>query len=147
MNTILLQYLEVFARVWMLPVAALCGALVAVITWQVDSRRRARLGALGDVPVLERLVPRRRGGLPPRARAVLLGAAAMCLGIALAGPRWGERAERRRDVGVDICVEQIEELLETPGISGIDIMDIDPARYEEIVERCGLRVRRQAAIG
>jgi len=54
-------------------------------------------------------------------------------------------AGRRRDVGVDICVEQIEELLETPGISGIDIMDVDPARYEEIVERCGLRERRQAA--
>lgn len=54
---------------------------------------------------------------------------------------------RRRDIGVDICVEQIEELLETPGISGIDIMDVDPARYEEIVERCGLRERLRAAAG
>ena len=131
MSTILLQYLEVFARVWMLPVAALCGALVAVITWQVDSRRRARLGALGDVPVLERLVPRRRGGLPPRARAVLLGAAAMCLGIALAGPRWGERAERRRDVGVDIALvlDVSASMLATDeGASRLDHMKADVRR-------------------
>ena len=36
----------------------------------------------------------------------------------------------------------------TPGISGIDIMDVDPARrYEEVVERCGQRLRCQVAIG
>jgi Ca-activated chloride channel family protein len=37
-------------------------------------------------------------------RAVVLGTAALLLGVGLAGPRWGERAERRRDVGVDIAL-------------------------------------------
>lgn len=45
---------------------------------------------------------------------------------------------RRRDEGVQICVEQIQRLIETPGVSGIDIMDIDPARYIEVVETVGL---------
>ena len=48
---------------------------------------------------------------------------------------------KRRDEGVKICVEQIHELLEMPGVSGIDIMDVDPGRYEQIVESAGLRDR------
>ena len=131
MNTIALQYLDVFARVWMLPVAVLCCALVAAVVWQVDARRRARLGALGDVPVLERLVPRRQIGLPPRARAVMLGTAALCLGVALAGPRWGERAERRRDVGVDIALvlDVSASMLATDeGPSRLDRMKLDVRR-------------------
>lgn len=48
---------------------------------------------------------------------------------------------KRRDEGVKICVEQIHELLEMPGISGIDIMDVDPGRYAEIVESAGLTAR------
>ena len=102
--TLLLPFLALFARPWMLPLALTCAALVALVGWRTDARRRARLAQLGDVPVLERLVPRRTVGLPPRARALMLGVAALLLGIALAGPRWGERAERRRDVGVDIAL-------------------------------------------
>lgn len=104
MNTLVIQGLDLFARVWMLPVALLCCGVVAWIGWRIDARRRSRLARLGDVPVLERLVPRRSTGLPPKVRAVVLGLAALCLGLALAGPRWGERQERRRDVGVDIAL-------------------------------------------
>ncbi len=104
MNGVLAEWLSVFARIWMLPIALLACVLVAWVGWRIDARRRLRLAQLGDVPVLERLVPRRSTGLPPRVRAVLLGTAALCLGIALAGPRWGERAERRRDTGVDIAL-------------------------------------------
>jgi hypothetical protein len=104
MNTIVLQGLELFARVWMLPVAVVACVMVAWIGWRIDARRRTRLARLGDVPVLERLVPRRTAGLPPRVRAVMLGVSALCIGVALAGPRWGERPERRRDVGVDIAL-------------------------------------------
>jgi Ca-activated chloride channel family protein len=102
--TLLLPFLQWFARPWMLPVALLLAGGVAVIAWRTNARRRARLARLGDVPVLERLVPRRAAGLPPRIRAVILGTAALLLGLALAGPRWGERAERRKDVGVDIAL-------------------------------------------
>jgi Ca-activated chloride channel homolog len=104
MNTVVLQWLNLFARSWMLPVAVLAAAVVAWVGWRIDVRRRLRLAKLGDVPVLERLVPKRDVGLSPRVRATLLGGAALCLGLALAGPRWGERAERRRDVGVDIAL-------------------------------------------
>ena len=102
--TLLFPFLQLFARPWMLLVALLLSAAVAAVGWRTDARRRARLAQLGDLPVLERLVPRRTAGLPPRLRAVLLGTAALLLGIALAGPRWGERADRRRDVGVDIAL-------------------------------------------
>ena len=102
--TLLFPFLQLFARPWMLSIAMLLAAVVAVVGWRTDARRRARLAQLGDLPVLERLVPRRTAGLPPRLRAVLLGTAALLLGIALAGPRWGERADRRRDVGVDIAL-------------------------------------------
>ena len=102
--TLLFPFLQLFARPWMLLVALLLAAAVAAVGWRTDARRRARLAQLGDLPVLERLVPRRTAGLPPRLRAVLLGTAALLLGIALAGPRWGERADRRRDVGVDIAL-------------------------------------------
>lgn len=52
---------------------------------------------------------------------------------------------RRRDEGLRICVEQIEELLETPGVAGIDIMDVEPGRYLEIIDAAGLTTRRPVA--
>ncbi len=52
---------------------------------------------------------------------------------------------RRSEEGVKICVEQIEELLEMPGISGVDIMDVDPERYLELVEVSGLNKHPMAA--
>ena len=100
----MLPFLQLFARPWMLLMALVVCMLVAFVGWRIDARRRARLSKLGDLPVLERLVPGRHAGLSPRLRALLLGAAALCLGIALAGPRWGEREERRRDVGIDMAL-------------------------------------------
>ena len=132
MNTMLLQWLNLFARIWMLPIALLACALVAWVGWRIDARRRLRLAQLGDVPVLERLVPRQSAGLPPRVRAVVLGSAALCLGVALAGPRWGERAERRRDVGVDIALvlDVSASMLATDdgGASRLDRMKADVRR-------------------
>ncbi len=93
-----------FARPWVLPLALLVGGAIAWVGWRTDARRRARLAQLGDLPVLERLVPRRAAGLSPKVRALLLGSAALCIGVALAGPRWGELSERRRDMGVDVAL-------------------------------------------
>ena len=104
MTPLIPEFLALFVRAWMLPLAILLASLVAVIGWRTDARRRARLAQLGDVPVLERLVPRRIAGLPPRVRAFIVGLAVLCVGIAIAGPRWGERAERRTDTGVDIAL-------------------------------------------
>ena len=132
MTPIIPQVLALFARVWMLPVALLVATIVAWIGWRTDARRRSRLARLGEVPVLERLVPRRTAGLPPRVRAVLLGTAALCLGIAIAGPRWGERAERRRDLGVDMAlvldVSASMLALDDGGVSRLDRMKGDVRR-------------------
>ncbi len=141
MNTIVVQLIDVFARVWMLPVAAACALIVAYIGWSMDSRRRSRLAQLGDVPVLERLVPRRTSGLPPRVRACILGLAALCLGCAIAGPRWGERAERRRDIGVDIALVldvSASMLAMDEGASRLDHMKADVRRL--LVTMPGARV-------
>jgi Ca-activated chloride channel homolog len=104
MTDVLSQLAHLFARPWMLGLAFAAAAFMAVVEWRSDVRRRARLAQLGDTVVLERLVPTRARGLPPRLRAVILGIAALCLGVGIAGPRWGERPERRRDTGVDIAL-------------------------------------------
>jgi methylenetetrahydrofolate reductase (NADPH) len=54
------------------------------------------------------------------------------------------KAQRRAE-GVKICIEQIQELLQMPGVNGIDLMDIEPERYIEIVEAAGLEDRPLAA--
>jgi methylenetetrahydrofolate reductase (NADPH) len=52
---------------------------------------------------------------------------------------------QRRAEGVKICVEQILQLKEMPGVAGIDIMDVDPERYLEIIEAAGLKQPGDAA--
>lgn len=131
MNSLVLQGLALFARSWMLPLAVLAGLTVGWIGWRIDARRRSRLAQLGDVSVIERLVPGRSAGLRPASRAILLGLAALCLGCALAGPRWGARAERRRDLGVDIALVldvSASMLAVDEGTSRLDRMKADVRR-------------------
>lgn len=57
------------------------------------------------------------------------------------------KAQRRAE-GIKICVEQIQGLVEMPGIAGIDIMDLDFRRWfptPEIVELAGLANRPTVA--
>ncbi len=131
MTPLIPQLASLFARAWMLPLAILAAVVVGFIGWRTDARRRLRLAQLGDVAVLERLVPHHRTGLPPRVRAVLLGVAALCLGVGVAGPRWGERAERRRDTGVDIALVldvSASMLAQDEGASRLDRMKADVRR-------------------
>ncbi len=131
MNSLVLQALDLFARRWMLPFAVLAGLAVGWIGWRIDARRRSRLAQLGDVSVIERLVPGRSAGLRPVTRAVLLGLSALCLGCALAGPRWGAREERRRDLGVDIALVldvSASMLAVDEGISRLERMKTDVRR-------------------
>ena len=54
--------------------------------------------------------------------------------------------KERRNEGIKICVEHIQEMMEIPGVSGIDIMDLIPDKWfptAEIVERAGLMDRPQ----
>lgn len=56
----------------------------------------------------------------------------------------GVPKDKRRDEGIKIVVEQIQQLKEMPGIAGIDIMDMKPDSWfptPEIVELAGLKER------
>ncbi len=53
----------------------------------------------------------------------------------------GVPKNKQKDEGIQIVVEQIQELMEIPGIAGIDLMDLQPETWfptVEIVERAGL---------
>jgi len=53
------------------------------------------------------------------------------------------KAEDAKAEGIDICVEQIQQLREMPGIAGVHIMAIEwEAKVPEIVEKAGLKKER-----
>jgi methylenetetrahydrofolate reductase (NADPH) len=58
----------------------------------------------------------------------------------------GTPKDRRRAEGLDILVEQIQQLGAMPGICGIDMMEVDPSKYLEVIEAAGLKERRMAAV-
>ena len=66
-------------------------------------RRRARLAKLGTEPMVSRLVPPAVLHVP-RIRGVLIGLAALCVGIAMAGPRWGLERTRVTGTGIDLVL-------------------------------------------
>jgi 5,10-methylenetetrahydrofolate reductase len=57
----------------------------------------------------------------------------------------GVPKDKRRDEGLKILVEQIQELREMPGVSGIDMMEVEPAKYLEVIDAAGLYHREPAA--
>jgi methylenetetrahydrofolate reductase (NADPH) len=53
------------------------------------------------------------------------------------------KAEDAKAEGIDICVEQIQQLRETEGVAGVHIMAIEwEAKVPEIVEKAGLKNNR-----
>lgn len=56
----------------------------------------------------------------------------------------GAPPKQRRAEGLKICVEQLQQLSEMEGVSGVDVMDLDPRRWfptGEIVKSAGLLPR------
>jgi Ca-activated chloride channel homolog len=97
--------LALVGRPWVLPLVACVAAVIASLAWRLDAQRRLRLSRLGDSEVVQRLLPNRaRAAIGSRWRAVLLGGAALLIGLALAGPQWGRRSEQRTDVGIDVAL-------------------------------------------
>ena len=81
---------------------AVLPALVAFFVWARRRRQQALVAfvAAGLLPaVAPDLDPRRR-----TARATLIAAATLCLGVALGGPMWGFRWEEVRREGIDLIV-------------------------------------------
>lgn len=83
--------------------ATLVAALGAVAAWYWLRRRGERLRALGGPAAVERLAPAVHSTSGVR-RAVRLGAAAVLVAVALAGPRWGMAREVMRTRGGDVVL-------------------------------------------
>lgn len=92
-----------FAFPWMLAVAPVLALFAAGAILLGHARRKARLARFGAPEALARLAPQ-EAAHPPRYRALRLGAAALALGIAVAGPRWGESAAIIESEGIDIAI-------------------------------------------
>lgn len=95
--------MRVFDTAWMVPGALLLAAAAAVLLWAGSARRRARLARYGTSSAIARLAPL-DAAAPPRARAWRIGIATLCLGLAVAGPRWGRSEQTLQVEGVDVAI-------------------------------------------
>ncbi len=85
---------------WLAPVLA---AAVAALMLAAFRRRVLRLAQLGGEEIVSRLVPP-AATRTPWWRAGTLGGAALCLGVAIAGPRWGSETAIVRGSGADVVL-------------------------------------------
>lgn len=88
---------------WMVPGAVLLAAMAMLLVRAGAARRLARLARYGSDAAIARLAPS-GATTPARARAWRLGLAALCLGIAVAGPRWGRSEQTLQVEGVDVAI-------------------------------------------
>lgn len=95
--------MRVFDHAWMLPGALALAVVAALLIRAGAARRRARLARYGTDAAIARLAPA-DAAAPPRARAWRLGFAALCLGLAVAGPRWGRSEQTLQVEGVDVAI-------------------------------------------
>lgn len=95
--------MRVFDIAWMVPGALVLAAAAAVLLWAGSVRRRARLARYGTSSAIARLAPT-DAAAPPRARTWRIGIATLCLGLAVAGPRWGRSEQTLQVEGVDVAI-------------------------------------------
>ena len=92
-----------FDHPWMLLGALLAGAAAAGSVLAGHARRRVRLARFGAPEALARLAPQ-GADAPPRWRAARLGAAALLIGVGIAGPRWGASELIVESEGIDVVI-------------------------------------------
>lgn len=86
---------------WLLPLAIVLPLAISWLLLRADRQRRARLVRLGELAIVQRL-------LPPNAmrsahwRTARLATAGALVGIAVAGPRWGTEQTIVRARGIDM---------------------------------------------
>ena len=90
-----------FDYVWLLPLAVLLPALVIWMLSRADRARRVRLSRLGDLPIVQRLLPP-AAMTSRRWHVARLSTAAALVGVAVAGPRWGVEQTVVRSRGIDM---------------------------------------------
>ncbi|HEY2065539.1 MAG TPA: VWA domain-containing protein [Gemmatimonadaceae bacterium] len=119
-----LQVLQFVERPVLLVLAVLLPIAISVLLRRANAQRRLRLAKLGALDVVRRLVPPTAftgGGW----RAVRLGLAAACAGIAIAGPRWGYEPTTVRSSGVDLVLAVDASL-------SMMATDVKPTRLEQV---------------
>src|ERR1043166_613390 len=93
----------VFDALWLLPLAVILPALAVFVIVHAHRQRQRRLARFGTLDVVSRLMPV-SALTPPRWRLVRLGTASALVGIAVAGPRWGEERNVLRSRRVDTAL-------------------------------------------
>lgn len=92
-----------FDHPWWLAGALGVALLAAGMILAGHARRRARLARYGSPEAIARLAPP-DAARRPTGRAIRLATAALALGVAIAGPRWGESASVFEVDGVDVVI-------------------------------------------
>ena len=88
---------------WMAITALGIALLAFVLVLAGHRRRRTRLARFGTTEAISRLAPADAAS-PPRARAWRLAVVALCVAIAIAGPRWGRSEQTLEVEGVDVAI-------------------------------------------
>src|SRR3954470_13345100 len=88
---------------WLLSLAVVLPVLIIVLLRYNYRRRVARLGRLGTPDVVARLAPP-NALRPPGWHVARLATAALGVGIAVAGPRWGAERNIVRTSGIDMVL-------------------------------------------
>jgi Ca-activated chloride channel family protein len=97
MNEIVFDYPYLLALGVVLPL------LAVFVLRHAYRQRKARLERLGNMDVVNRLLPPHTL-VPPGWRMVRLGLASALVGVAVAGPRWGEERSAVKSRGIDMVL-------------------------------------------
>src|SRR5262245_58002912 len=89
--------------VWLLPLAIVLPLLAFWVLRRAHRSRKARLERFGTMDVVSRLIPANTL-VPPGWRMVRLCTACALVGIAVAGPRWGDERSVVRSSGIDMVL-------------------------------------------
>jgi Ca-activated chloride channel homolog len=93
----------VFDYPYLLALAVLLPALAIFVLRQAYRQRRARLERFGNMDVVTRLIPPNTL-ISPGWRMARLGVASALVGVAVAGPRWGDERSVVRSRGIDLVL-------------------------------------------
>ena len=88
---------------YLLVLAAILPLLTVYVLRRAFAQRKARLNRLGTMDVISRIIPPRTL-VRPGWRMVRLGVAGALVGVAVAGPRWGDERTVVRTRGIDMVL-------------------------------------------
>ena len=116
----------IFDYPYLLALAVVLPVLAVLVVRHAYKQRRARLDRLGNLDVVSRLIPPHTL-VPPGWRMAHLGLASALVGVAVAGPRWGDERNVVRSRGIDMCLALDASLSMTA-------QDERPSRLERMKE-------------